>query len=140
MSGDTSLEATLWDAVAALVSAIDGRNRAMGHSMRVADYAVRAAQALGWSKSRLEQLRLGALLHDIGQIYWPDELLNKRDVPLLRCHSCARRQSSFAMPSSHAPTGNRYATHPDGPRGPVLSPARFARRAGGRSWYPRPGR
>jgi len=107
MPGDTSLEATLWDAVAALVSAIDGRNQATGHSMRVADYAVRAARELGWSKSRLEQLRLGALPHDIGQIYWPDELLNKRDALLLHCHSCARRQSSFAMPSSRTPTGNR---------------------------------
>ncbi len=82
MPGDVSLEATLWDAVAALVSAIDERNRAMGHSMRVADYAVRAARAMGWSEARLKQLRLGALLHDIGQIYWPDELLNKREVPL----------------------------------------------------------
>jgi putative nucleotidyltransferase with HDIG domain len=82
MPGDVSLEATLWDAVAALVSAIDGRNRAMGHSMRVAEYAVRAAQAMGWHGSSLEKIRLGALLHDIGQIYWPDELVKKHDAPL----------------------------------------------------------
>lgn len=49
MPGDASLEATLWDAVAALVSAIDGRNRAMGHSMRVADN--------GCDLSTLPQLR-----------------------------------------------------------------------------------
>lgn len=82
MSGDVSLEATLWDAVAALVSAIDGRNRAMGHSMRVAEYAVRAAQAMGWRGASLDRIRLGALLHDIGQIYWPDELVTKHDAPL----------------------------------------------------------
>src|SRR5579883_2971436 len=62
MPGTISLEATLWAAIAALVSAIDGHNKAAGHSMRVADYAVRAASAMGWRGAILEQIRLGALL------------------------------------------------------------------------------
>jgi putative nucleotidyltransferase with HDIG domain len=82
MLGDVSLETALWDAVAALVSAIDGRNCSTGHSVRVAEYAVRAAQAMGWDGCHLQQIRLGALLHDIGQVYWPDELLQKRGTPL----------------------------------------------------------
>jgi len=84
MSTSTSLEPALWDAIAALTSAIDGRNHTTGHSLRVADYAVRIAKAMGWSQPALEQLRLGALLHDIGQIYWSDELLTKRERPLTR--------------------------------------------------------
>lgn len=82
MAGNPSLEDILWEAVAALVSAIDGRNHATGHSMRVADYAVRIAEAMGWSEPTLEEIRLGALLHDIGQICWPETILQKRDAPL----------------------------------------------------------
>lgn len=82
MEGNVSLEPTLWDAIAALVSAIDQRNHTMGHSTRVACYAVRFAEALGWQEAELEKLRLGALLHDIGQICWPEALLKKQDIPL----------------------------------------------------------
>jgi putative nucleotidyltransferase with HDIG domain len=82
MPADTSLEVILWDAIAALVSAIDGRNHSTGHSMRVATYAVQIAEALGWSGQRVEQIRLGALLHDIGQICWPETLLKEQDRPL----------------------------------------------------------
>jgi putative nucleotidyltransferase with HDIG domain len=82
MPGKSSLEATLWDAIAALVSAIDGRNQAAGHSLRVAEYAVRIARAIGLSDPTLEQIRLGALLHDIGQICWPDEILRKQGIAL----------------------------------------------------------
>lgn len=82
MEGNGTLEIVLWDAVAALVSAIDSRNQITGHCIRVADYAVRIGQALGWSEVALEQLRLGALIHDIGQIAWPDALLQKQESPL----------------------------------------------------------
>lgn len=82
MEGNVTLEVILWDTIAALVSAIDSRNHTTGHSMRVADYAVRIGQALGWSKPALEEIRLGALLHDIGQISWPETLLQKHEMPL----------------------------------------------------------
>lgn len=48
MEGNASLEPALWDAIAALVSAIDRRNHTTGHSTRVASYAVQVAEALGW--------------------------------------------------------------------------------------------
>lgn len=82
MDGNASLEAILWDAIAALVSAIDGRNQTNGHSLRVATYAVRIASAMGWSSSALEEIRLGALLHDIGQICWSERLVQKQGIPL----------------------------------------------------------
>lgn len=40
------------------------------------------AEAPGWQGAELERLRLGALLHDIGQICWPDALLNKQNTRL----------------------------------------------------------
>jgi HD-GYP domain-containing protein (c-di-GMP phosphodiesterase class II) len=82
MDGNVTLEVILWDTIAALVSAIDSRNHTTGHSTRVADYAVRISQALGWSEPSLEEIRLGALLHDIGQISWPETLLQKHETPL----------------------------------------------------------
>jgi len=82
MDRDGTLELILWDTVAALVSAIDSRNHTTGHSVRVAGYAVKFGQALGWSRSALEEIRLGALLHDIGQICWPEALLQKHETPL----------------------------------------------------------
>lgn len=82
MPGTPSLEGVLWEAVTALVSAIDGRNHSAGHSMRVADYAVRVAEAMGWREPALKEIRLGALLHDIGQICWPETILQKHGTPL----------------------------------------------------------
>src|SRR5579884_143805 len=69
---------TLLDAVEAVVSAIDARNCSFGHSIRVASYAVQIAEAAGWQQQMLEQIQLGALLHDIGQIYWPDTIIEKK--------------------------------------------------------------
>lgn len=82
MDGNTTIEAILWDTVAALVSAIDSRNHTTGHSTQVASYAVKIGQALGWSGSAVEQVHVGALLHDIGQICWPETLLQKHGQAL----------------------------------------------------------
>ncbi len=69
---------TLYSAVAALVSAIDARDPyTAGHSVRVSEYATRVATHLGWSKARVERVRIAALLHDIGKLAIPDAVLNK---------------------------------------------------------------
>src|SRR5260370_42267725 len=74
----TLTEITLLDAVEVLVSAIDVRNCSFGHSVRVASYAVQIAEACGWQEQVLEEIRLGALLHEIGQVYWPEEQTKKK--------------------------------------------------------------
>lgn len=48
-----------------------------GHSERVRNYAVMAAQHLGLSKEDQETIRLGAMLHDVGKIGVSDAILNK---------------------------------------------------------------
>jgi HD-GYP domain-containing protein (c-di-GMP phosphodiesterase class II) len=48
-----------------------------GHSHRVRDYSMVAAQRLKLSEQDIERLRLGAGLHDIGKIGITDALLNK---------------------------------------------------------------
>ena len=79
-------ETILWHIIEALVSAIDERNQINGHSMRVASYALFIAKYAyaDWESQAFTQLYIGALLHDIGQIYWPDELLKKQGEPLTK--------------------------------------------------------
>ena len=48
-----------------------------GHSERVRNYALMAAQKLGVSKHEFETLKLGAMLHDVGKIGVSDAILNK---------------------------------------------------------------
>lgn len=49
------------------------------HSNRVAKYSVRIAQELKLNKEQLENLTVAALLHDIGKIHVPTEVLNKTE-------------------------------------------------------------
>ena len=49
-----------------------------GHSARVAQYSRQLAEAMGWSKERVDNLYRVALLHDVGKVVIPDEILNKR--------------------------------------------------------------
>lgn len=48
-----------------------------GHSRRVTENAIKLAQKMGISGSTLEDIRSGAILHDIGKISIPDEILHK---------------------------------------------------------------
>lgn len=64
--------------VSALASAIDVRDSyTSGHSQRLAELAVRIGQQMGCDPQELEDIRWGALLHDIGKIGVPDEILRK---------------------------------------------------------------
>jgi PAS domain S-box-containing protein/putative nucleotidyltransferase with HDIG domain len=48
-----------------------------GHQGRVAQLAVAIAGELGLDANRIEGLKLGAMIHDIGKIYVPAEILNR---------------------------------------------------------------
>ena len=48
-----------------------------GHCVRVADLACAIARRLGWDDHTLFWFRVGALLHDVGKIHIPAEILNK---------------------------------------------------------------
>jgi putative nucleotidyltransferase with HDIG domain len=48
-----------------------------GHSRRVAELALSVAEVLGWDEARLDALRAGGLLHDVGKLLLPTELLGK---------------------------------------------------------------
>ena len=50
-----------------------------GHSKRVAEYARRIAERLGKSKEEQEEIYRAGLLHDVGKIRVPSEIINKPD-------------------------------------------------------------
>lgn len=66
-------------------STLEGWSRALelrdqeteGHTQRVADLTVRLAQNLGIEGEELQHIRRGALLHDIGKMGIPDNILRK---------------------------------------------------------------
>ena len=63
-----------------LANAIDVRDRyTRNHVERVTNYAMLLAEELGWQSRSLENLRFGAILHDIGKIIIPESLLLKPD-------------------------------------------------------------
>jgi HD-GYP domain-containing protein (c-di-GMP phosphodiesterase class II) len=64
--------------LAALSQAIESRDPSTGgHADRVSALAEVVARRLGWTRSRLGALRLGALLHDVGKLSVDDALLQK---------------------------------------------------------------
>ena len=61
-----------------LASALDARDPyTAGHSRRVSEYACAIAGAMGLSHAELSEIRIGALLHDIGKIGISDAILLK---------------------------------------------------------------
>ncbi|MBQ3062012.1 MAG: HD-GYP domain-containing protein [Lachnospiraceae bacterium] len=64
--------------VLALANTIDAKDSyTNGHSTRVAKYSVMIAKQLGYDGEKLEQLEYAAMLHDIGKIGVPREIINK---------------------------------------------------------------
>src|SRR5262249_58074045 len=62
----------------ALANAIEARDEYLhGHCERLAALAVRLAELLELPQDRIETIRLGAILHDIGKIGIPDRVLLK---------------------------------------------------------------
>jgi len=66
------------EAVGAVVTAADARDHeTTGHSFRVALYATTLARAMGIHGEELKAIEWGALLHDVGKMVVPDEILRK---------------------------------------------------------------
>lgn len=67
------------EVIQALVSTIDAKDKyTEGHSKRVANYSVMLAKALGLKPEECKEVYFSALLHDIGKIGIPDEIINKK--------------------------------------------------------------
>lgn len=73
-----ALEVGLTPPVHAFIAALDRKDPATReHALRVAEMALRLGERAGWSPERLRDLGIGALLHDVGKMDTPEEILKK---------------------------------------------------------------
>ena len=80
--GQTDAKALAAQDLLGLVAALSAHDRrSRGHSERVRVYTDLMADQLGLSKDDADKLRWAGLLHDIGKLTVPGEILNKPGVP-----------------------------------------------------------
>ena len=118
-----------------LVSAMDIRHKETGdHSGRVMRMAVGLAQLAGMQGEAIEHLRFGALLHDIGKLAIPDQILNKcgkldeHEIALMRQHTRIGyellQRVDFLRPAAEIPYSHHErwdgAGYPQGLRGAAI--------------------
>ena len=76
--GPQALPQAVLDTVTSLAFAIDAKDHyTQGHSQKVSAYAALIAEAMGMNDSEVDEIRLGAVLHDIGKVGIPESILNK---------------------------------------------------------------
>jgi HD-GYP domain-containing protein (c-di-GMP phosphodiesterase class II) len=126
--------------LAALASAQAARDPSTAaHCARVTDFAVRLAEWMGWDDVRLQRLRIGARVHDIGKVMISERILRKRgplspgELAEIRTHPAAGARliipvgpAQDALPyvlyhherwdGSGYPTGRPAADVPEGAR------------------------
>jgi response regulator RpfG family c-di-GMP phosphodiesterase len=72
------LHDTFVSTIEAMATALELRGaESEGHAQRVSVYTVAAARAMGVDEAELEELRWGAILHDVGLLCVPDSILLK---------------------------------------------------------------
>jgi len=83
-----------WGALTALARAIDAKSPwTAGHSERVTSLALKMGRVLGLSQEEIDTLHRGGLLHDLGKIGVPAEILDKpgklteEELPIMRRHA-----------------------------------------------------
>jgi HD-GYP domain-containing protein (c-di-GMP phosphodiesterase class II) len=77
-ASEANLRRAYVEFVGSLASALDARDRyTAGHSRRVSERACAIAVAMNLSPQELEEIQIGALLHDIGKIGINDSVLQK---------------------------------------------------------------
>jgi diguanylate cyclase (GGDEF)-like protein/putative nucleotidyltransferase with HDIG domain len=105
---DTALGATA-EVVAVLAQALEERDTYTGeHSESVVDLTARVAEELALDSHEVKTIRSAALLHDIGKVGIPDEILHKpgpldeREWELMRQHPAIGERILRAIPGMGA--------------------------------------
>ncbi|MEC4676383.1 MAG: HD domain-containing phosphohydrolase [Nitrospirota bacterium] len=75
----SEIELLLIGAIRSLVKALEAASGwTAGHTERVTEYAIAIAGVMGLDAELIEKLKITSLLHDIGKIATPREILNKK--------------------------------------------------------------
>jgi len=83
-----------------MVNLIDIRSTdsyTFGHSVNVAVLSILTGVAMGLSDSSLYQLGIGAILHDVGKVLIPTEILNKPAALTPEEYAVIKRHSEFGL-------------------------------------------
>ena len=89
-----SVKKTLDDAINTMVKIVELRDPyTAGHQQKVADLATAIASEMKFDDTRIELLRTAAIIHDIGKMYVPSDILSKPgklsdiELGLIKTHS-----------------------------------------------------
>jgi putative nucleotidyltransferase with HDIG domain len=118
----TESEADLWKnydlTLEAWAKVLEYRDKeAKGHSQRLVELSTQLAKALGLSPEEVDHLRRGALLHDIGKLLIPDEILlkpgelNDAERKLLEQHPLYAKQMLSEIPILQPSVEVAYSHH-----------------------------
>lgn len=73
-----ALDQLFMSSIRSIVEAIDAKDPyTKGHSVRVVEYSLIMGRGLGMNREELKNLEVSAILHDVGKIGIPDEILRK---------------------------------------------------------------
>jgi putative nucleotidyltransferase with HDIG domain len=120
---EAETQAAYTGAIRALATALDARDPyTAGHSERVSVLSVAVGRVLQLPSDEIEVLRLGALLHDIGKIGVPDDVLRKpgpltdAEFAAIKLHPVlgARILRSVPFLQPHLPIVELHHERPDG--------------------------
>jgi putative nucleotidyltransferase with HDIG domain len=129
VAAEAETKAAYTAAIRGLAAALDARDPyTAGHSERVSALSVAIGRVMCLPPKELEVLRLGALLHDIGKIGVPDDILRKPgpltddEYLILQQHTVlgARILGTVPFLAEHVPIVELHHERPDGkgyPRG-----------------------
>jgi len=134
----THLERTAASSMRALAAVVEQREPSLvGHHRRVAALAVAIARELQWPENRIANLKIAALLHDVGRLGCPAAALNRpgaltpTEVEAVKAHSEAGAamlaEAEFTSPVVSAVRQHHErldgSGYPDGLRGENVLPA-----------------
>ncbi|MCX7927087.1 MAG: HD domain-containing protein, partial [Candidatus Omnitrophica bacterium] len=93
-----NLRRTYFSIIRALTSAIEAKDEyTRGHSVLVSKYATAIAQAMGLSSSMRESVQIAGLLHDLGKIGVPEEILVKKGTLTENEYGIVKSHPDIAM-------------------------------------------
>ncbi len=73
-----SIRKTLNDAINTMVKIVEMRDPyTAGHQQRVANLAIAIAREMKLEETRIDQLKMAAVIHDIGKMYIPSDILSR---------------------------------------------------------------
>ncbi len=90
------LKKAIEETINAFISAVEIRDPyTAGHQLRVAKLSYEIASEMNLNKMQLDAIRIAAILHDIGKIYIPNEILSKPS-PLTETEFCVIKNHPLA--------------------------------------------